>query len=87
MEDVVEVEVEEVTPTGTITMAAAAITTPVATPMGMRTYGLEIVVKLDAFRSPESKVGEAVALERISSLYESDQQHSIFLITSNLILR
>ena len=47
-----EVE-EEDTPTGTIAMAAAAVTTPVDTPMGMTTYGLEIVVKLDAFRCPE----------------------------------
>jgi hypothetical protein len=60
-EDVVEVEEEEVTLMGTSLMAAAAVTTPVATPMGMTTYGLEIVVKLDAFRSPESEVDKAVA--------------------------
>jgi hypothetical protein len=30
-------------------LTTAAITTPVATPMGMITYGLDIVVKLDAF--------------------------------------
>lgn len=53
-------EVED-TPTGTITMAAAAVTTPVDTPMGMTTYGLEIVVKLNAFRSPGSEVDKAVA--------------------------
>lgn len=55
-EDTVEEDVEEdveeevvVILTGTIIMAAAAVTTPVATPMGMTTYGLESVVKLDAF--------------------------------------
>jgi hypothetical protein len=48
------VEVEEDIPTGTNLTAVAAVTTPVATPMGMTTYGLEIVVKLDAFRYPES---------------------------------
>lgn len=42
--------VEEDTQMGTITMAAAAVTTPVAIPTGMTTYGLDIVVKLDAFR-------------------------------------
>lgn len=52
-EDEVEVEVEEDTQMGTILMAAAAVTTPVATPTGMTTYGLEIVVKLDAFRNLE----------------------------------
>jgi hypothetical protein len=54
-EDTVEEDVEEVVdiPTGTIIMAAAAVTTPVATPMGMTTYGLESVVKLDAFRCPK----------------------------------
>jgi hypothetical protein len=39
-------------PTGTITAAIlkAAETTPVAIPMGMTTYGLDIVVKFDAVR-------------------------------------
>ncbi len=41
--------VEEDTLMGTIHIPAA-ITTPVATPMGMTTYGLDIVVKFDAFR-------------------------------------
>lgn len=43
---VVAAAVGEDTPTGTITKAA--ITTPVTIP-GMTTYGLDIVVKLDAF--------------------------------------
>jgi hypothetical protein len=38
------------TPTGTIHIHAA-ITTPVATPTGMTTYGLVIVVKFSATRS------------------------------------
>jgi hypothetical protein len=39
-------------PTGTITVAIlkAAETTPVAIPMGMTTYGIDIVVKFDAVR-------------------------------------
>lgn len=40
-----EVEVEGI-PTGT-DLTQAVITTPVATPMGMKTYGLDIVVKFD----------------------------------------
>jgi len=50
-EDEVVVEEGEDTPTGTIIMAAA-VTTPVAIPTGMTTYGLDIVVKFDAFRYP-----------------------------------
>jgi hypothetical protein len=42
-------EVEDI-PTGT-NPTQAAITTPVATPMGMKTYGLDIVVKFGAFPS------------------------------------
>ncbi len=48
-----EVAVVVVIPTGTIHLHAA-ITTPVATPMGMKTFGLDIVVKFDTlhlFRS------------------------------------
>lgn len=41
-------EVEDI-PTGMIHMQAA-ITTPVDTPMGMKTYGLDIVVKFYAHR-------------------------------------
>ena len=42
-------EEEEAIPTGTI--LAVAETTPVAIPTGMKTYGLDIVVKFDASRS------------------------------------
>ena len=44
--------VEEAIQMGTI-HTAAAITTPVAIPTGMTTYGLDIVVKFDAFRCLE----------------------------------
>jgi hypothetical protein len=43
-------EVEDI-PTGT-NLTQAAITTPVATPMGMKTYGLDIVVKFGTLPSP-----------------------------------
>jgi hypothetical protein len=48
---VAAVEEEEVedTPTGTIDIQAAIIT-PVATPTGMKTFGLDIVVKFNASR-------------------------------------
>lgn len=40
-------------PTGTdLDLTIAAITTPVATPMGMTTYGLDIVVKFWHIRAP-----------------------------------
>jgi len=45
-------EVEDI-PTGT-NLTQAATTTPVAIPMGMKTYGLDIVVKLA--HSPASLV-------------------------------
>jgi hypothetical protein len=45
VEDVVAAVEEEDIPTGTT--IRDAITTPVATPMGMTTYGLDIVVKLN----------------------------------------
>jgi hypothetical protein len=44
---VAEVEVEDI-PTGT-NLTQTAITTSVATPMGMKTYGLDIVVKFSTF--------------------------------------
>ncbi len=47
---VLVVAVVEDTPTGT-DLTQAVITTPVATPMGMKTYGLDIVVKFGAFFS------------------------------------
>jgi hypothetical protein len=48
----VVLEVAEVvdTPTG-MDLTQAVITTPVATPMGMKTYGLDIVVKFGTFLS------------------------------------
>jgi hypothetical protein len=47
---VLEVAEGEDIPTGT-DLTQIVITTPVATPMGMRTYGLDIVVKFDTFLS------------------------------------
>jgi len=49
VEVVDEVVEEEAIPTGTI--LAVGETTPVAIPTGMKTYGLDIVVKFDASRS------------------------------------
>lgn len=49
VEDAEEEVVEEVIPTGTV--LAVAETTPVAIPTGMKTYGLDIVVKFNASRS------------------------------------
>lgn len=79
---VAAVEEEEDTPMGTIHMAAA-VTTPVAIPTGMTTYGLDIVVKSNAFRclAYRDATKPALSFEPRRTHHITRQQHSIFFFS------
>lgn len=74
-----EVAAEEDILMGTNLMAAA-VTTPVAIPTGMKTYGLDIVVKSNASRCFECRdaIRLALSFELSRSYRHSGQQHSLF---------
>ena len=73
-------------PTGT-DLIQAVITTPVATPMGMKTYGLDIVVKFGIFLSL-ARSGILVGLDLILiTLQVSLQARLLPLNLSHTVLK
>ena len=74
-------EAEDI-PTGT-NLTQAAITTPVATPMGMKTYGLDIVVKFGTFPSltrGDILAGLDLILSHLSSVTACDASSPVSII-------
>lgn len=72
-------EEEAVIPTGTIHIQTA-ITTPMDTPTGMTTYGLDIVVKFDASRTLLRKEASSeldfTHASHMTLSFHTRQQHS-----------